>query len=318
MVSRCRLLEASSPARDMLLATAHAVALCTASSSACEALLANTSTAGNVSCPCISSLEAFGINKQCTLTVVCENSSYGVGCIAHDATRPPHGIGLHQEQPELCFQPWCYVNGTACMASGVAPVMYEFSWWRPSARSDLHFSLIAGDSAIHPQTSQSMRARRTIRAAMWRMQGCTRLLDARCEGLHSHEEACVPVLAAMAEYLDVGTAGCAAFRMDGCIEAYLTRTRTRYCVPRAWKPTDWSLSPGICVNDATINPHASDAPPPSAAGAVRADQSAWHTRHMRRMRMPPARAVVRPHARADDAVLTRARAVGACAARIFF
>ena len=74
---------------------------------------------------------------------------------------------------------------------------------------------------------------------------------------------------------------------------------------------------GTCVEDATIYPRASDAPPPSAAGAVRADQSAWHTRHMRRMRMLPARAVVRPHAHADDAVLTRARAVCSCAARIF-
>ena len=42
---------------------------------------------------------------------------------------------------------------------------------------------------------------------------------------------------------------------------------------------------GTCVEDATVYPRASDAPPPAAAGAVRADQSAWHTRHMRRMRM---------------------------------
>ena len=35
--------------------------------------------------------------------------------------------------------------------------------------------------------------------------------------------------------------------------------------------------PGICVEDATINPRASDAPPPSAAGAVRADQTACST-----------------------------------------
>ena len=47
-----------------------------------------------------------------------------------------------------CFQPWCYVNGTACAGSGVStkPATYEYDWLRPENAAHLHYSYDTCDS----------------------------------------------------------------------------------------------------------------------------------------------------------------------------
>ena len=112
---------------------------------------------GNASCPCINSLADFGVNVTGHLIATVDGVMYNYGlnygengCATHDALRPPHcRIVLPREAPTVevvldrwCFQPWCYVNATRCIGSGVntAIANYKYNWWRPSAEQELHYS----------------------------------------------------------------------------------------------------------------------------------------------------------------------------------
>ena len=122
----------------------------------------NLAMPGNSSCPCIPSLQAFGviIPNKLNVTVRGENFFYSAtygeqGCAAHDVLNPPDcQVVLPRERvanievllPFWCFQPWCYVNGSECTGMHSEPATYEYSWRLPENRDDLHFSYATCDS----------------------------------------------------------------------------------------------------------------------------------------------------------------------------
>lgn len=93
---------------------------------------------GNASCPCIDSIEEFGITGFAVLvdgSVYEYDTSYGVGgCVAHDLGRPPHCVPDvdPDESPDkvhldrFCFDAWCYVNETQCV--GVDSKNTTYMW----------------------------------------------------------------------------------------------------------------------------------------------------------------------------------------------
>ena len=111
------------------------------------------SDSGNASCPCIASLADFGVVPGDVVAVVGGTPfNYGPrygdgGCALHDALRPPHcnvvlprgNIDVAVDMPKWCFQPWCYVNASAC-AMSTTPSGYAYRFWREASRPDLHFS----------------------------------------------------------------------------------------------------------------------------------------------------------------------------------
>ena len=87
--------------------------------------------AANASCPCLTSLEAFGISSINSIAVTIDNKTfayspdYGQGtCSTHDAnTEPSCDFGDSSQctdsetrisLPRWCGASWCYVNGSAC------------------------------------------------------------------------------------------------------------------------------------------------------------------------------------------------------------
>ena len=73
--------------------------------------------AGEVTCECLTSLSAFGIDTSSGLSVSTSQGAhvypaiYGLsGCAAHDRDLSPFCDGI--QPPAWCFQTWCYVNAT--------------------------------------------------------------------------------------------------------------------------------------------------------------------------------------------------------------
>ena len=81
-------------------------------------------------CPCLATLEAFGISSSSSMDVVVDGgtyqypSVYGSGkCTVHDANMEPScsfrafdctEVGQYISIPHWCGSPWCFVNGSAC------------------------------------------------------------------------------------------------------------------------------------------------------------------------------------------------------------
>jgi|EP01046_Picozoa_sp_COSAG06_P034407 hypothetical protein len=88
-------------------------------------------SAGEDTCACLPSLEAFGIDVTEGLVVQTSSGmqtyppTYGVGnCSAHDRGLPP--VCDTPSAPAWCSQHWCYVNATTCGAAGFELVPSEY------------------------------------------------------------------------------------------------------------------------------------------------------------------------------------------------
>ena len=138
----------------------------------------NVAEFGNSSfCPCIPSLEAFGVSRLSTafvnVTIRGEFYLYGSGygeqgCAAHDVLKPPDCRVVPPRDPTAtvdvslpgwCFQPWCYVNRSECIGMESSPAAYDYIWRQPENRHDLHFSYATCDTPdIYTKTVASLEA----------------------------------------------------------------------------------------------------------------------------------------------------------------
>ena len=97
-------------------------------------------SAGEDTCACLPSLEAFGIDVTEGLVVQTSSGmqtyppTYGVGnCSAHDRGLPP--VCDTPSAPAWCSQHWCYVNATTCGAAGFELVPSEYLAHHPRWRN---------------------------------------------------------------------------------------------------------------------------------------------------------------------------------------